>query len=114
MSIFRFASAALIGAAVLTPPTSQAQTYPSKPIHFILPYIPGGIIDTAGRHLALRLSESLGQSVVPENRPGAGGMVGADVVARSAPAFNYPHSPRLSADAILRILESDESFVIPS
>ena len=54
MSIFRFASAALIGAAVLTPPTSQAQTYPSKPIHFILPYIPGGIIDTAGRHLALR------------------------------------------------------------
>jgi len=85
MSIFRFASAALIGAAVLTPPTSQAQTYPSKPIHFILPYIPGGIIDTAGRHLALRLSESLGQSVVPENRPGAGGMVGADVVARSAP-----------------------------
>ena len=85
MSIFRFASAALIGAAVLTPPTSQAQTYPSKPIHFILPYIPGGIIDTAGRHLALRLSESLGQSVAPENRPGAGGMVGADVVARSAP-----------------------------
>ena len=85
MSIFRFASAALIGAAVLTPPTSQAQTYPSKPIHFILPYIPGGIIDTAGRHLALRLSESLRQSVVPENRPGAGGMVGADVVARSAP-----------------------------
>ena len=85
MSIFRFASAALICAAVLTPPTSQAQTYPSKPIHFILPYIPGGIIDTAGRHLALRLSESLGQSVVPENRPGAGGMVGADVVARSAP-----------------------------
>ncbi|TMG41204.1 MAG: tripartite tricarboxylate transporter substrate binding protein, partial [Chloroflexi bacterium] len=85
MSIFRFASAALIGAAVLTPPTSQAQTYPSKPIHFILPYIPGGIIDTAGRHLALRLSESLGQSVVPENRPRAGGMVGADVVARSAP-----------------------------
>src|SRR5215472_3536324 len=67
------------------PSASSAQTYPSKPIHFILPYTPGGIIDTAGRHLALRLSESLGQSVVPENRPGAGGMVGADVVARSAP-----------------------------
>jgi tripartite-type tricarboxylate transporter receptor subunit TctC len=85
MSMYRFASAALICAAVLAPPMSQAQTYPSKPIHFILPYIPGGIIDTAGRHLALRLSESLGQSVVPENRPGAGGMVGADVVARSVP-----------------------------
>jgi len=85
MSMYRFASAALICAAVLAPSALRAQTYPSKPIHFILPYIPGGIIDTAGRHLALRLSESLGQSVVPENRPGAGGMVGADVVARSTP-----------------------------
>ena len=64
---------------------AQAQTYPSKPIRLILPYVPGGIIDTAGRNLALRLTESLGQSVVAENRPGAGGMVGADVVARSAP-----------------------------
>src|SRR5262245_16425296 len=84
MSI-RFALAALICSAVLAPSALCAQTYPSKPIHFILPYIPGGIIDTAGRHLALRLSESLGQSVIPENRPGAGGMVGADVVARSVP-----------------------------
>ena len=63
----------------------QAQTYPSKPLRIILPYVPGGIIDTAGRNLALRLSESLGQSVVAENRPGAGGMVGADVAARSTP-----------------------------
>jgi tripartite-type tricarboxylate transporter receptor subunit TctC len=62
----------------------QAQAYPTKPIRLVLPYVPGGIIDTAGRHLALRLSESLGQSVVAENRPGAGGMVGIDVVARSA------------------------------
>src|SRR5262245_31987850 len=76
---------ALFCAAVLAPSPLTAQTYPSKPIHFILPYVPGGIIDTAGRNLALRLSESLGVSVVPENRPGAGGMVGADVVARSAP-----------------------------
>jgi tripartite-type tricarboxylate transporter receptor subunit TctC len=85
MSMYRFALTALFCATVLAPSTLAAQTYPSKPIHFILPYIPGGIIDTAGRNLALRLSESLGQSVVPENRPGAGGMVGADVVARAAP-----------------------------
>src|SRR5215471_14432151 len=84
-SMYRFALMALVCSAALAPSASSAQTYPSKPIHFVLPYIPGGIIDTAGRHLALRLSESLGQSVVPENRPGAGGMVGADVVARSAP-----------------------------
>ena len=85
MSMYRFALTSLFCATVLAPSTLAAQTYPSKPIHFILPYIPGGIIDTAGRNLALRLSESLGQSVVPENRPGAGGMVGADVVARAAP-----------------------------
>src|SRR5262249_35074821 len=80
MRMYRFALAALVCAAVLAPSALAAQTYPSKPIHFILPYVPGGIIDTAGRNLALRLSESVGVSVVPENRPGAGGMVGADVV----------------------------------
>src|SRR5258708_7523763 len=82
--MYRFALAAWVCAGALPPP-SRAQSYPSKPIHFVLPYVPGGIIDTAGRHLAVRLSERLGQSVVPENRPGAGGMVGADVVARAAP-----------------------------
>jgi tripartite-type tricarboxylate transporter receptor subunit TctC len=64
---------------------AQAQTYPSKPIHLILPYVPGGIVDTAGRNLAARLTESLGHSVVAENRPGAGGVVGSDALARSAP-----------------------------
>ena len=79
----RFVFLALLSA--LAPTSVAAQGYPSKPIHIILPYVPGGIIDTAGRHLALRLSESLGQSVVADNRPGAGGVVGTDVVARSAP-----------------------------
>ena len=87
MSRFALAAVALISTAALALPggAAQAQTYPSKPIRLVLPYVPGGIIDTAGRHFALRLSESLGQSVVAENRPGAGGMVGIDVVARSAP-----------------------------
>src|SRR5215467_4499856 len=85
MRMQRFALAALFCVAALAPSALGAQSYPGKPLHLILPYVPGGIIDTAGRNLALRLSESLGVSVVPENRPGAGGMVGADVVARSAP-----------------------------
>ena len=87
MNIFARVARALICSAGLAAfaATAQAQTFPSKPIHLILPYVPGGIIDTAGRNLALRLSESLGQSVVSENRPGAGGAVGVDVVARSAP-----------------------------
>ena len=81
--MLRFALLASLG--VLAPATVAAQTYPSKSIRIVLPYLPGGIIDAAGRNLALRLSESIGQSVVAENRPGAGGMVGADVAARSAP-----------------------------
>ncbi len=77
----------LLGLMVLALAGTQApaQTYPTKPIRLVLPYTPGGIIDTAGRNLAIRLTEELGQSVVPENRPGAGGAVGTDVVARSAP-----------------------------
>jgi tripartite-type tricarboxylate transporter receptor subunit TctC len=81
----RIAALVSLCTALLVPSALVAQTYPSKPIRIVLPYVPGGIIDTAGRNLALRLSEGLGQSVVAENRPGAGGMVGADAVARSAP-----------------------------
>ena len=76
---------ACLAVLALAATSARAQNYPSKPIHLVLPYAPGGIIDTAGRHLAVRLSEGLGVSVVPENRPGAGGAVGADVTARSAP-----------------------------
>jgi tripartite-type tricarboxylate transporter receptor subunit TctC len=81
----RIAWMVLLGSALLAPSTAGAQSYPNKPIRIVLPYVPGGIIDTAGRNLALRLGETVGQSVVAENRPGAGGMVGADAVARSAP-----------------------------
>jgi tripartite-type tricarboxylate transporter receptor subunit TctC len=81
----RIAWMVLLGSALLAPSTAGAQGYPNKPIRIVLPYVPGGIIDTAGRNLALRLGETVGQSVVAENRPGAGGMVGADAVARSAP-----------------------------
>jgi tripartite-type tricarboxylate transporter receptor subunit TctC len=73
------------GALAVSAATASAQTFPAKPIRIVLPYVPGGIIDTAGRNLAVRLSEALGVSVISENRPGAGGVVGTDVVARSAP-----------------------------
>lgn len=65
--------------------SAQAQVFPDKPLKLILPYNPGGIIDFAGRQIAQRLSEVLGQAVVAENRPGAGGMTGTSAVARSAP-----------------------------
>ena len=87
MSHLALAARAFLCAAVLAPSAvaAPAQTFPSKPIRLILPYVPGGIIDNVGRNLAQRLSETMGQSVVAENRPGAGGMVGTDVVARAAP-----------------------------
>jgi tripartite-type tricarboxylate transporter receptor subunit TctC len=65
--------------------SAEAQTYPDKPIRLILPYAPGGIIDYVGRTLAQRLGETIGQPVVAENRPGAGGIAGTDFVAKAAP-----------------------------
>src|SRR5207247_2132191 len=59
--------------------------WPSKPVRFILPFPPGGGTDILGRIIAERLSASLGQPVVTENRGGAGGNVGAEAAARSAP-----------------------------
>jgi tripartite-type tricarboxylate transporter receptor subunit TctC len=72
-------------ACIATISSANAQTYPTKPIRLVLPYAPGGIIDYVGRTLAQKLTETIGQPVVAENRPGAGGIVGTDTVARSAP-----------------------------
>ena len=75
----------LVLCTILLSATAQAQTYPSKPIHLVLPYTPGGIIDYVGRVLAQKLGDTIGQPVVAENKPGAGGILGTDAVARSAP-----------------------------
>lgn len=75
-----------LGAAMflLTPPAA-AQTWPSKAIKWIVPFPPGGPTDTFSRAVAQNLSEALGQPVVIENRAGAGGGVGMDALAKSAP-----------------------------
>ena len=64
---------------------AYAQNFPDRPVHLIIPYGPGGITDFAGRVLAQKIGEVLGQTVVAENKPGAGGIVGVDYVAHSAP-----------------------------
>ena len=64
---------------------SVAQTYPSKPIHLVVPFPPGGPTDIVGRMVAQKLSDGVGQNVVVENRPGAGGTVGSAAVAKAAP-----------------------------
>jgi len=61
------------------------QQYPAKSVRIIAPFAPGGTADTLGRIAAAKLTESLGQSFVVENRPGAGGMLGSELVAKSAP-----------------------------
>jgi tripartite-type tricarboxylate transporter receptor subunit TctC len=70
---------------VLFPIASLAQSYPTRPLKLVLPYNPGGVVDFVGRTLAQHLGDALGQPVVADNRPGAGGMLGTDVVARSVP-----------------------------
>src|SRR5215475_4307861 len=72
-------------ALLLAPLAASAQDWPTRAVTMVVPYAAGGPIDTLARILAARLSEILGQQVVIENMPGAGGMTGASRVAKSAP-----------------------------
>ena len=78
--------AAVAGAlATMLAAATFAQTWPAKTVRIIVPFAPGGTADTLGRIVGIKLSESLGQSFVIENRGGAGGVIGSDLVAKSAP-----------------------------
>ena len=72
-------------AIAIAPAILHAQTYPTKPIRFIVPFAPGGGNDVIARLIGGKLTESWGQQVVIDNRPGAGGNIAAETVARSAP-----------------------------
>ena len=65
--------------------SGSAQTYPNKPIKAIVPFAPGSATDQIGRAFATKMSETLGQPVIVENKPGANGIIGADFVAKSPP-----------------------------
>jgi len=96
-----FAGQALAAAAGLM--ASHAQPYPSKPIRFIVPFTPGGSNDVLARVVGQKLSEAWNQPVVVENKPGAGGNIGAEVAARSqADGYTF----LIAADNILSINQS--------
>ena len=71
--------------AALVTPLAAAQDYPSKPVRIIVPFAAGGPADVYARYIAQRLQESMGQSFVVDNRPGAGSIIGTDAVAKSPP-----------------------------
>ncbi|MBL6455603.1 tripartite tricarboxylate transporter substrate binding protein [Belnapia sp. T6] len=80
----RIVRRALLALPALLPGPARAEGYPARPITWIVPFGAGGITDTSARTLAQRMGQLLGQTVVVENRPGAGGTIGAEFVARGA------------------------------
>ena len=71
--------------AILLPLAAGAQTFPSKTVRIIVPYTPGGGTDIISRTLANRMQETWGQQVIVENRPGANGIIGTEVMVKSPP-----------------------------
>ncbi len=75
----------LLAVLCLAPALALAQAYPTKPVHIVLPFGPGGVADITTRTIAPKLSESLGQNVIVENMPGAGGIRASETVAHADP-----------------------------
>lgn len=78
-----FVRVALAATALAAAGLVQAQAYPNKPVRVIIPFPPGGTLDTVGRMLAQKLGDQLGQPFVVENKPGGNGVIGADQVAKA-------------------------------
>jgi tripartite-type tricarboxylate transporter receptor subunit TctC len=87
--------AAVLAAAMGLPTSAWSQSYPSKPIHIVVPFAAGGITDILARALGQGLTEAWGQQVVIENKPGANSQIGAEYVAKAAPDG---HTLLVSAD----------------
>src|SRR3954451_14086714 len=87
--MFRPTRRALLAGPALLPGLAAAQGFPTRSITWIVPFAAGGITDTSAGTLAQRMGTRLGQTVVVENRPAAGGTIGAEAVTRAGP-YGYP------------------------
>jgi tripartite-type tricarboxylate transporter receptor subunit TctC len=130
MTLMRFlsigaAAAAAVVAVSLACPAAIAQKYPEKTVRIVTPFAPGGGTDIFGRLLAQRLSETLGQQFIVENRPGAGSTLGTEFVAKSPPdgytllmtsasfSFNPGLYPKLRFDPVKDFAPISQVVTVP-
>jgi tripartite-type tricarboxylate transporter receptor subunit TctC len=99
MALLRSLAGATLVTLLITAPAFAQTDYPNRPITWIVPFAPGGVTDNAARFTAKSLGERLGQPIIVENKPGAGGIVGSEYVANSKPdgyMFLYASSGPMS------------------
>ena len=102
-----FVTAAML---LIVAPGAAAQSYPTKPIRLIVPYTPGGDTDVVARLVAPRLSETLKQQVIVENRPGAGSLIGTEAMLRAAPDGYTLAMGTISSLAVLPVTKSSVPY----
>jgi tripartite-type tricarboxylate transporter receptor subunit TctC len=122
-SLFRALGAFALVAACAG--TAQAQSWPSRPIRMVVPYTPGGYTDLMARLVSQKMSESLGQTFVIENKPGANAVIGTDAVAKAAPdgytfgtviaahSVNPTLNPKLPYDSMKDLAYVSQTSVAP-
>jgi tripartite-type tricarboxylate transporter receptor subunit TctC len=109
----RLAGAALLAIAAAA---AHADTWPSKPIHFVVPFGPGGANDLVARYVAEAASRELGQPIVVDNKPGAGSVLGAEIVAKAAPdgyTFLAPAAGVITNAMIKKSMPYKEDDLVP-
>ena len=129
MLVKSLVAVAMLGAAGL----AQAQAFPSKPITWVLPFPPGGVTDPVARMIGAKVSESIGQAVIIDNRPGAGSIIAAEAV-KKAPADGYtvlfghagshavnpflyaklPYDPQKDFVAVTNLISTTHVLVVPA